>query len=127
MQCFLTLGDVEATKTYVVRVGTTVLYRMYGGKPGETLGTLRHLKYMEYIATSKVQLQTEIFPLTERVAYFHILRVHLQIVIWKYLGTVQIDPNDWGWEVKGGVFSPLMTELEAAPKELLRIVRCKCK
>ena len=65
MQCFLTLGDVEATKTDVVRAGTTVFYRMYGGKPGETLGTLRYLKYMEYIGTSKVQLQPEIFLLTE--------------------------------------------------------------
>ena len=43
VQCFLTLGDVEATKTDIVRVGTTVCY----------------LEYMEYIATSKVQLQPE--------------------------------------------------------------------
>ena len=77
MQSFLTLGDFGATKTDVVRAGTTVFYRMYGGKPGETLDTLRYLKYMEYIATSKVQLQPERFPPTERAAYFHILRVHL--------------------------------------------------
>ena len=54
---------------------------------------------------------------TERAAYFHILRVHLQIVIWKYLGRVQIDPRAWVWEVKGGVFSPIMTDLEPAPKD----------
>ena len=96
MQCFLTLGDFEATKTDVVRAGTIVFYRMYGGKPGETLNTLRYLKSMEYIATSKVQLQPERLPPPERAAYFHILRVHLQIVIWKYLGRVQIDPRDWG-------------------------------
>ena len=112
VQCFLTLGDFEATKTDVVRAGTTVFYRMYGGKPGVTLDILRYLKYMEYIATSKVQLQPERLPRTERATYFHILRVHLQIVIWKYLGRVQIDPSDWGWEVKGGVFSPIMTDLE---------------
>ena len=83
---------------------------MYDGKPGETLDTLRYLKYMEYIATSKVQLQPERFPRTERVAYFHILRVHRQIVIWKYLGSVQIDPRDWGWEIEGAVFSPIITD-----------------
>ena len=127
MQCFFTLGDFETTKTDVVRAGTTVSYRMYGGKPGETLDTLRCLKSMEYIATSKVQLQPERLPRTERAAYFHILRVHLQIVIWKYLGRVQIDPRDWGWELKGGVFSPIMTDLEPDPEELLRTVRCKCK
>ena len=124
VQCLLTLGDFEATKTDVVRTGTTVFYRMYGGKPGETLNSVRYLKSMEYIATSKVQLQRERLPPTERAAYFHIPWVHLQIVIWKYLGRMQIDPRDWGWEVKGGV-SPIMTDLEPAPEELLRIVRCK--
>ena len=79
VQCFLTLGDFEATKTDVVRAGTTVFYRMYGGEPGVTLDTLRYLKYMEYITTSMVQLQPERLPPTERVAYFHILRVHLEI------------------------------------------------
>ena len=81
MQCFLTLGDFEATITNVVRAGTTVFYRLYGGKPGETLDTPRYLKYMEYIATSKVQLQPERLPPTERAACFHILRVQFQIVI----------------------------------------------
>ena len=127
MQCFLTLGDFEATKTDVVRAGTTVFYRMYGGKPDETLDTLRKLQSMEYITTSKVQLQPERLPPTERAAYFHFLRVHLQIVIWKYLGRVQIDPRYLGWEVKGSMFSPIVTDLEPAPEELLRIVRCKCK
>ena len=81
---------------------------------------------MEYIATSKVQMQPERLPPTERAAYFHIFRVHLQIFIWKYLWRVQIGPRDWGWEVNGGVFSPIMTDLEPAPEELQRIVRCKC-
>ena len=40
---------------------------------------------------------------------------------------MQIDPRDWGWEVKGGMISPIVTDLEPAPEELLRIVRCKCK
>ena len=93
---------------------------MYDGKSGETLDTLRYLKYMEYIATSKVQLQPERLPQAERAAYFHILRVRLHIVIWKYLGRVQIDPRDWGWEVEGGAFCPIMTDLKPAPEELLK-------
>ena len=87
---------------------------------------IHYAKYMEHIATSKVQLQPERLSPTERAAYFHITRVHLQIVIWKYIGRVQIDPRDWGWEEKG-VFPPFMADLEPAPEELLRIVQCKCK
>ena len=52
VQCFLTLGNIEATTT-VVRAGTTVFYRMYGGKPGVTLDILRYLKSMEYIYLSR--------------------------------------------------------------------------
>ena len=37
---------------------------------------------------------------------------------------MQIDPSDWGWEVKGDVFFPIL--LEPASEELLKIVRCKC-
>ena len=33
---------------------------------------------------------------------------------------------DWGWEKKGGILVPAMTDLEIAPSAVQRIIRCKC-
>ena len=100
---------------------------MYGGKPSDNLDYLRYIKYMEYAATSTKTLQPELLPPTERASFFHSLRVHLQVMIWSSLGQFQYDPCGWGWEMKNGVLAPVMTDLDHAPKELLKFVRCKCK
>jgi len=38
-----------------------------------------------------------------------------------------LDPKQWGWKLNGTIFTPVMTDLEAAPKNLLKFVQCKCK
>ena len=65
----------------------------------------------------------------ERAAYYHSLRVHLQIIVWKKLlnGYDDLNPQQWGWRFDGGVLIPITTELDAAPDRLLKLVRCKCK
>ena len=64
---------------------------------------------------------------TERAAFFHSLRVYLQVMISKSLGQCQYDPCSLGWEMKNGVLAPVMTDLNPAPEELLEFVQCKCK
>ena len=58
---------------------------------------LRHRKYLEMCCKGRVE--PERMPPTERVAVFHGLRVHLQIVAWKMLDDnqeVQLNPENWG-------------------------------
>ena len=38
-----------------------------------------------------------------------------------------LDPKQWGWKLEGSVFTPILTDLHAAPDSLLKFVRCKCK
>ena len=33
----------------------------------------------------------------------------------------------WEWKIENSNFTPIMTDIEAGPPELLRIVRCGCK
>ena len=37
---------------------------------------------------------------TDRAAYYHRLRVYLQIILWKLLDCkeIQLDPQEWGWQ-----------------------------
>ena len=78
---------------------------------------------------SKGVLQPEKMPPTNRAAFFHGLRAHHQIVIWKILNDkdVILDPKDWGWFVSEDAISPIKTDNNVAPKSLLKVVRCTCK
>ena len=78
---------------------------------------------------SKGRLESEKMPPTQRVAYFHGLCAHLQIVTWKLLDTAdfQLKPEDRGWQVKNGGLVPVMADKDVAPECLLQVVRCHCK
>ena len=82
---------------------------------------------MEMVSSSKASLDPQKLPPTERAAHYHSLRVHLQVIIWKELSNNIFDPKQWGWKLEGSVFTPIMTDLHAAPDSLLKFVRCKCK
>ena len=67
-------------------------------------------------------------PPTEDAAVYHGLRVHLQIINWKLLDdTVNLDPVDWGWKLQGGRLTPICTDKQIAPDDLLKVIRCNCK
>ena len=47
---------------------------------------------MEITAKFKTAIKPQSFPPTERAAYYHSLRVHLQVIHWKMLITINADP-----------------------------------
>jgi len=82
---------------------------------------------MELAATTSSTMRPERLPPTERAAFQHSLRVHLQVMTWKRLNVSQMEPCEWGWMVEKGRMTPFMTDIEPAPDDLLKYVRCKCK
>ena len=76
-------------------------------------------------ATKTIEPQS--LPPTERAAYFHSLRVHLQVAQCKTLCLSVLVPTDWGWKVEKGALVPITTDKEAGPQNLLNFIRCKCK
>jgi hypothetical protein len=71
-------------------------------------------------------LEPEKMPPSEKAAYFHGLRVHLQIIEWKVLNG-NLKAEEWGWKMEGDILKPIQTDKEVAPENLLKIIRCKCK
>ena len=43
------------------------------------------------------------------------------------MGHQDLQPEDWGWQQRGGKFVPILMDKEAVPANLLEMVRCKCK
>ncbi len=100
---------------------------MYSGKSGELLRHMRYTKFMGIVSSSRTAIEPQKLPPTERAAFFHSLRVHLQVVIWENLGNSELDPTQWGWKLHMSKLIPIMTDIEPAPEDLLKFIRCNCK
>ena len=102
-------------------------YFSYNGKPDETLTSLRYASFMSMVS-KRFQLQPENLPPTERAAFYHSLRVHLQVCQWKYLELDILDATKWGWKLINGItMAPVKTDLQCAPEWLLNVIHCNCK
>ena len=55
----------------------------------------------------------------------HCFRVHFQVCVWKSLDSCHEDPLECGWRKVNDQFLPIMTDKDAAPENLLKIIRCK--
>ena len=54
------------------------------------------------------------------------MSVHLQVIEWKILMSIELNPLDWGWKLSNGHYCPIMMDLNAAPDNILRCIRCNC-
>ena len=125
--CTDVLHDKNASVSAVSKAGCLLLSLVYGGKLDDHLNKIRYNAYCHMAAVSLRRPQREKLPPTERASHFHSLRVHYQAVVWKELDMSVLDPLHWGWTVVDGKLSPVMTDIPAAPEELLKFIRCKCK
>ena len=74
----------------------------------------------------------ENLPPTDRAAYFHGLRVHLQVLKWSSLNEeleekYGFEPNHWGWFIRKNKLIPIMTDMDIAPPSIKNVIRCNCR
>ena len=54
--------------------------------------------------------------------------MHLQTITWKTLDEESpLLAEDWGWKMVEDELQPMKVDIEVAPEQLLKVVRCKCK
>ena len=107
--------------------GETLMSLSFGGKCDKSLCSLKYIKYINQLTTTVSKIKPESLPPTSRATYFHSLRVYIQIWIWRHLEPNVIEPKEWGWKLKNDKLEPIMIDMDAAPNEILNIIRCKCK
>lgn len=118
--------NCDATPDQIGEAGVRLFVIVYGGKASDSLNTLRYAKYMEMVSSAR-NVDPQKLPPTTRAAYYHSLRVHLQVIMWKELTIDSLNPLLWGWKGDGSLLQPVMTDVDPAPENLLKFVRCKCK
>ena len=75
------------------------------------------------MASGSTSVKPESKPPSKRAAYFHSLRVYLQVQEWNNLN---LNPKNWGWRLEETKFIPIMTEKSLAPEELFNLI-CNCQ
>ena len=101
-------------------------FSRYNSNKCGTVDDLRFHLFMKAAATSKTTIKPQTLPPTENAARYHFLRIHFQVIEWKTLMTAQLDPLDWGWRILNGSYEPIMMDMNPAPDNILRFIRCNC-
>ena len=129
-ECAQVFTTTRSSREEIIAAGEKALVVLYGGKTGDTLDTLRHVKYIQKLSSCTTTLQPNKLPPTSAAAQFHSLRTYHQVQEWisaTEVASFQMDPTDWGWEITGNVMYPVLTDIAAAPEGLLHVIRCNCK
>lgn len=116
----------EKTKiSEIVAAGKKAVCILYGGKVSQELDDLRYQRFTEKVKSRTTAVQIQSLPPTEAAVYYHSLRTYYQIQTW--LGITNLDPQQFGWELKSNMLRAKTTDLESAPANLLSKIRCSCK
>ena len=99
---------------------------MFDGNGMDPLASLRYRIFVKKITSAKSFVTPERLPPTASSTKFHCLRTYYQIMVWmeKEGG---IDVINWGWKLEDNKLVPIMTEMKAAPDNLLKMIHCNCK
>ena len=82
-------------------------------------------KFHQKLASSATAVAPETVNPTSSATSFHSLCVYHQVQCWT--GQEDLEPTQWGWEVKKGKMYSIYTNKKAAPPSLLNVIRCGCK
>ena len=115
------------TSNDVAEAGVKLLVMLYGGKADDNLNSLRHSIYKRMCSTSASRPLPGRLPPTQRAAYYHCLRIYLQVSQWRNLDVACINATEWGWKIENNKFLQISTDQQPAPEEILKIIRCSCK
>ena len=78
--------------------------------PCHKLPQIKKKRYDEMVMSSRLNTDPALFPLSPRAEFFHGLRVYNQLKVWQSLSDTDAKPLKWGWEIKDGLFMPIMTD-----------------
>ena len=87
----------------------------YGEIKFQSLEDFRYHQFMQAVATLKITIKPQSLAPTVSANKYHSMRVHFQVIEWKTLMSVELNPLDWGWKLSNGHYCPIMTDLNAHP------------
>ena len=99
-------------------LGKDLMVDLFGGKSNDTLLSLHHIILIKKVATAQAFVTPERLPPTSPATRFHSQRG---------MGMAnEMNPTEWGWKQENVQLIPIMTQNNAAPDELLKMIHFNC-
>ena len=112
-------------KEVIEELGAKSMAVLSGGNCSDSLESLRYSMFVKKIASAKSFVTPERLPPTSSSTKFHCHRTYYQIMEW--IGSEgDMDVTKWGWIQEDNQLVPLMTDMDAAPSNLLKMIHCNC-
>jgi hypothetical protein len=122
------LGEVGVSETELIEAAMPFFLRLYGQKTVVSLESARFKLFTKNKTNAKVMS----LPPTYSNFLQHVLRCHLQVMLWKAANQSappieSTDLSHFGWELKDNIPCPVVSRDHPAPPELIDIISCQCK
>ena len=122
------LGDVGASCDEIFCAALPYYLALYGQAPTTSLQKAR----FDLFCKNKKHPKIMSLPATEDNVKLHILRAHLQVMLWKSANFAK-PPNEsldiamFGWKLSNDIPLPTVSSSPPAPQEILELINCQCK
>ena len=123
--CVIAFTIPNQTTELIDNLGCQAMAVPFGGKGTDSLATMRYNIFCKKIVSASSFVTRERLPPTESVTKLHCRRAYYQVMVWtgKEEG---MDPRNWGWNLQDNQLVPLMSTMNAAQDNLLKIIHCNC-
>ena len=121
------LGEEDATLEELLAAATQFFLILYDQKDASNLNQARYNIYKK----KKTKPNLKSLPPTDLNLIEHILRAHLQVMLWKSANKSEPpektqDITKFGWSTKDGIM-PTFAQQPIAPPMLLDVISCGCR
>lgn len=123
-----TLGEVGTTPTDLMKAAKPFFLALYGQQLDISTESARFTLFTK----KKVKVKVMALPPTSENLLLHVLRAHLQVMLWKAVNLPappdeSADITHFGWEIRDDIPVPVIAQGDPAPPELIDILRCQCR
>ena len=123
------LGERETTQGELVEIAKMFFFLLYAQRDATTMKEARY----NFFKKRKKPPCLKYLPPTDQNLLLHVLRAHLQVMLWKSADKarppdITSDITKYGWEItNNGSVMPVTSTQPVAPPKLLEVVSCSCK
>ena len=122
------LGEVDATHTDLMEAAQQFFCALYRQPSGTSMENARFKLFTKKKKATKIMA----LPPTSANLLLHVLRAHLQVMLWK-AADQQAPPDQssdithFGWIIQNDIPIPAIAPGAPAPPELIDLIKCSCK
>ena len=123
--CAIAFTIPNQTTEVIDNLGRQVMAVLFGCKGTDSLATMRYNTFSKTVVSASSFVTPERLPSTESATKLHCRRAYYQVHGLGRKGRMY-GSQELGWILQDNRLVPLMSTMNAAPHNLLKIIHCNC-